>query len=106
MAKMIIKKNNQSRLNIGLCIVSTTYCTHFKFAVYFVMFQISNNQKETLFHIYLLIHECNVISNLNQSRSFQRTSTKPEVFVLFSKGQVLGSQPEVKVKASFLQFES
>lgn len=41
-----------------------------------------------------------------KSESSVRNSTKPEVFVFFSKGQGLGSQPEVKIDTCSLHLES
>lgn len=51
-----------------------------------------------LFHKRIII----LIGNLKQSKSSLRNSNEPEVLVIFRKGQGLGSQPEVKVNASFL----
>lgn len=47
-------------------------------------------------------HSVISISNLKQHQNSEQNSTKPEVFVMFSKSQGLGSQPKVKVNASFL----
>lgn len=67
------------------------------------IFFILSNPKETFYLIWCFSSTCNVISigNLKQANSFERKSTKPEVFIVFSKDQCLESQPEVKIDALF-----
>lgn len=62
----------------------------------------SNQKKKTYFHIIFLFYKCivNTIGNLKQSINAGQNSTKPEVFMISSKGWGLGSQPEVMFNAS------
>lgn len=53
------------------------------------------------FDIFFLFQKRNIIfiDSLKQSKSSEQNSTKPEVLVILSKGQRLGSQLEVRVNA-------
>lgn len=93
MDKMIIEKTARAiEIHcIGACIVSTTDCTHFKFAVYFVLhivLNIKQSNGKVNFDIIFLLNKWNIITitNLKQSKCSERNSNKPEVFVIFSKG--------------------
>lgn len=90
---------------VGMLVSLLSIRTHFKDAAYFFLDVILNIKYLFFFYLFSLFFKSLDISigNNKQSKSFRRNPILPEVFVISSNGQGLGSQPKVKIiDTSFL----
>lgn len=82
-------------------IVLTLKCAFYFFLD--IVLNIKQFKGNVNFDIFFLLNKCYIvpIANLKQSKCSEQNSNKPEVYVIFSKGEGLGLQPDVKVNPSF-----